>query len=35
MHLLCSQWNTGAGWPYHVQQFRVQGLGKAMRSIGA
>lgn len=35
MHLLCSQWNTGAGWPYHVQQFRVRGLGKAMRSIGA
>lgn len=35
MHLLCSQWNTGAGWPYHVQQFRVHGRGRAMRSIGA
>ncbi|MGP9538008.1 DUF4185 domain-containing protein [Brachybacterium sp. AOP43-C2-M15] len=29
MHLLCSQWNTGEGWPYHVQQYRVQGLGTA------
>ena len=32
LHLLCSQWNTGAGWPYHVQQYRVQGLGEGMRS---
>jgi len=34
LHLLCSQWNTGAGWLYHVQQYRIQGLGTAMRSIG-
>ncbi|SDT15752.1 DUF4185 domain-containing protein [Microlunatus soli] len=30
LHLSVSQWNTteGAGnWPYHVMQFRVQGLG--------
>lgn len=33
LHLLCSQWNTGAGWPYHVQQYRIQGLDAAMRSI--
>jgi hypothetical protein len=33
LHLLCSQWNTGEGWPYHVQQYRVRGLGAAMRSL--
>ena len=33
LHLLCSQWNTGAGWPYHVQQYRVQGLGTGMRAL--
>lgn len=32
LHLACSQWNTAAGWPYHVQQYRVQGLGEGMRS---
>lgn len=29
LHLLCSQWNTGEGWPYHVQQYRVEGLRTA------
>lgn len=33
LHLLCSQWNTGAGWPYHVQQYRVEGVRRAMESI--
>lgn len=35
LHLLCSQWNTEEGWPYHVQQYRVQGLGEGMRSRGS
>ncbi|QNP71405.1 DUF4185 domain-containing protein [Streptomyces roseirectus] len=26
LHLSVSQWNTGAGWPYRVMQFRVRGL---------
>ena len=26
LHLLVSQWNTGTGWPYWTQQFRVRGL---------
>lgn len=34
LHLLCSQWNTGEGWPYHVQQYRIEGLDRAMRSRG-
>lgn len=34
LHLLCSQWNTGAGWPYHVQQYRIEGLRRAMQSRG-
>ena len=29
LHLLCSQWNTAEGWPYHVQQYRVEGLRTA------
>ena len=33
MHLLCSQWNTGEGWPYHVQQYRIEGLRRAMESL--
>ena len=33
LHLLCSQWNTGAGWPYHVQQYRIEGLRRAMESL--
>ena len=32
LHLLCSQWNTGAGWPYHVQQYRVEGLSAGIRA---
>ena len=35
LHLLCSQWNTEEGWPYHVQQYRVQGLREGMRSRGS
>ena len=34
LHLLCSQWNTGEGWPYHVQQYRVEGLRRAMEPRG-
>ncbi|MFI8215760.1 DUF4185 domain-containing protein [Streptomyces sp. NPDC085932] len=26
LHLSVSQWNTAAGWPYRVMQFRVRGL---------
>ncbi|WP_086562855.1 DUF4185 domain-containing protein [Streptomyces africanus] len=26
LHLSVSQWNTQAGWPYRVMQFRVRGL---------
>ncbi|GGP47284.1 DUF4185 domain-containing protein [Streptomyces abikoensis] len=26
LHLSVSQWNTKAGWPYRVMQFRVRGL---------
>src|SRR5699024_5060105 len=35
LHLLCSQWNTEEGWPYHVHQYRVQGLGEGVRSRGS
>ena len=31
LHLVCSQWHTGPDWPYHVQQYRVEGLGTALR----
>ncbi|MEU9191299.1 DUF4185 domain-containing protein [Streptomyces sp. NPDC048484] len=27
LHLSVSQWNTEAGWPYRVMQFRVQAFG--------
>ncbi|WP_349258265.1 DUF4185 domain-containing protein [Stackebrandtia sp.] len=27
LHLSVSQWNTDAGWPYRVMQFRVDGFG--------
>ncbi|ONI69129.1 hypothetical protein BWI15_21100 [Kribbella sp. ALI-6-A] len=27
LHLAVSQWNTSAGWPYRVMQFRVRGFG--------
>jgi hypothetical protein len=30
LHLTVSQWHTGPDWPYHVQQFRVQGLAKGI-----
>lgn len=30
LHLAVSQWHTGPDWPYHVQQFRIQGLGAAL-----
>ncbi|MGW8731095.1 DUF4185 domain-containing protein [Streptomyces sp. NPDC055808] len=26
LHLTVSQWNTAAGWPYHVMHFRIRGL---------
>lgn len=32
LYLAVSQWNTAAGWPYHAQQFRFQGLGDNYRS---
>src|SRR5690625_1519032 len=35
LHLLCSQWNTAEGWPYHEQPYRVQGLREGMRSRGS
>lgn len=28
VHLAVSQWNTAAGWPYRVMQFRVRGLAR-------
>lgn len=33
LHLACSQWRTGPDWPYHVEQFRVEGLGTGMQSL--
>ena len=24
LHLVVSQWNTAMGWPYHVEQFKIQ-----------
>jgi hypothetical protein len=32
MHLLVSQWHTGPDWPYHVEQFRIRGLDRALRA---
>lgn len=34
LHLTVSQWHTGPDWPYHVQQFRVQGLAEGIRAEG-
>lgn len=31
LHLSVSQWRTGPDWPYHVQQFRIRGLGRALK----
>lgn len=32
MHLLVSQWHTGPDWPYHVEQFRIRGLDRALKA---
>jgi hypothetical protein len=32
LHLLVSQWHTGPDWPYHVEQFRIRGLDRALRA---
>ncbi|WP_205678817.1 DUF4185 domain-containing protein [Brachybacterium endophyticum] len=32
LHLTVSQWHTGPDWPYHVEEFRVQGLEKGIRA---
>jgi hypothetical protein len=34
LHLAVSQWHTGPDWPYHVQQYRIRGLGKGIKAEG-
>lgn len=33
MHVALSQWQTGPDWPYHVQQYRVQGIGREIAAL--